>query len=113
VEDADLPEGASIESLEVDAGLEIQAVTDGVPGDPDGTRLEFQAVIRDDLDDIEWPYPSRAAASPPRGARSRTIARVGAVPYFAWAQREGLGMRVWLPTQPQPRSEGDSSTEGT
>jgi DUF1680 family protein len=97
VEDADLPAGASVESLEVDPALEVRALAEGVPGDPAGTRLEFEAVIREDAD-LEWPYPSQPAAVQSDEARARRTARVSAVPYFAWAQREGLGMRVWLPT---------------
>jgi DUF1680 family protein len=102
VEDADLPEGASIESLEVDRDLDVTAVPGGVPGEPDGQRLEFEAVIRDDDRDGEWPYPSRPASGAATPVRPASTARVQAVPYFAWAQRPGLGMRVWIPTKPGP-----------
>jgi DUF1680 family protein len=106
IEDADLPDGASIESIEVDDDLDVRAVTGGVPGDPGGTRLEFEATIRDDGQHTGWPYPSRSSASPPTAARPAPTARVQAVPYFAWAQRPGLGMRVWIPTRSGPRGDG-------
>jgi DUF1680 family protein len=107
VEDADLPAGASVESLEVDPALEVRALAEGVPGgDPGGTRLEFEAVIRADAD-REWPYRSQAAGVQSDEAPARTTARVSAVPYFAWAQREGLGMRVWLPTRSPTRADAE------
>jgi hypothetical protein len=106
VEDADLPEGASIESIEVDRELDVPAVPGGVPGDPGGTRLEFEAVLREDGQDADWPYSSRPAASIPTPAQAATTTRVQAVPYFGWAQRPGLGMRVWIPTRPGPRVDG-------
>ena len=28
-------------------------------------------------------------------------ATVRALPYYAWANRAGLGMRIWLPTRPE------------
>jgi DUF1680 family protein len=112
VEDADLPGQASIESLEVDPELHIRPVADGVPGDAGGVRLEFEAVIRDDAPSDAWPYASRAAGSPPARGKGATVVHVGALPYFAWAQRDGLGMRVWLPTRSGPRSEADSATGG-
>ena len=52
-----------------------QAVPGGVPGDPGGTRLEFEAVLREDGPDTDWPYPSRPAASAPTPAQAATTIR--------------------------------------
>jgi DUF1680 family protein len=106
VEDADLPEGASIESIEVARELDVRALPGGVPGDPGGTRLEFEAMLREDDEETDWPYPSHPALSPPTPAHAASVARVQAVPFFGWAQRPGLGMRVWIPTRSGQRIDG-------
>jgi hypothetical protein len=112
VEDADLPSGASVESLEVDSALDVMAVEAPVPGVDDGMRLAFDARLRDDPVDPTWPYRGRSAGeSHVAGARPRRAVPVQTVPYFAWAERPGLGMRVWLPLSPcddaLPRGRAD------
>jgi DUF1680 family protein len=96
VEDADLPAGSSVESLEVDPEPEL-----GVATETDGdlgqmTRLALEGEIRDDPKPAGWPYTS-ATGGPARARRGARVT-VRAVPYFAWGNRAGLGMRVWLPT---------------
>ena len=106
VEDADLPTGASVESIEVDPALEVQAASEPVPGAEGAVRLVFDARVRDDGLDIDWPYTSRPMAEPAtHDARPAARVTVHAVPYFAWAERPGLGMRVWLPVRPSPASD--------
>lgn len=105
VEDADLPGGKSVESLEVDPATEVRAVTEMVPVIGEATRLAFEAQVRDDPADIGWPYVSQRAGTPRNlGVRRSTVA-IRAVPYFAWAERPGLGMRVWLPARPRTMDE--------
>jgi uncharacterized protein len=106
VEDADLPPGASVESIEVDPGLEVRAAAEAVPGVGGAKRLIFDAHVRDDSPDIDWPYGSRPVGrSAARQGGPASEVTVHAVPYFAWAERPGLGMRVWLPTRPQPADD--------
>jgi DUF1680 family protein len=95
VEDADLPAGGSVESLEVDPEpkVGVAAETDGSLGQT--TRLTIEGEIRDDPKSAGWPYAG--AADGAARARSTTRVAVRAVPYFAWGNRAGLGMRVWLP----------------
>jgi hypothetical protein len=97
VEDADLPRGASVEAMEVDADLDVEAITGPVPGAQDGIRLSFKARLRDDPAAPGWPYPTRPAGGPAHETPSGSVVSVEAVPYFAWGERSGLGMRVWLP----------------
>ena len=106
VEDADLPIGASVESMEVDPALEVQAVSEWIPGLEGAIRLVFDAQVRDDGLDIDWPYASRPVAGPAtHHAPPAAGVTVHAVPYFAWAERPRLGMRVWLPVRPGPASD--------
>ena len=88
VEDADLPAGASVESIEVDPALEVQAVSEPIPGPGRTIRLVFDAQVRDDGLDNEWPYASRPVAGPAtHHAPPPSAVTVHAVPYFAWAER--------------------------
>jgi DUF1680 family protein len=106
VEDADLPTGASVESIEVDPALEVQAASEPVPGAEGAVRLVFDARVRDDGLDIDWPYASRPTAEPAtHDTRPAAGVTVHAVPYFAWAERPRLGMRVWLPARTETASD--------
>ncbi len=106
VEDADLPADASVESIEVDPALEVQAVSEPIPGLEGAIRLVFDAQVRDDGLDNDWPYASRPVAGPATHLAPPTAGvTVHAVPYFAWAERPRLGMRVWLPIRPGTASE--------
>jgi hypothetical protein len=102
VEDADLPRGASVEAMEVDADLDVEAIMGAVPGVQDGVRLSFEARLRDDSAAPGWPYPTRSAGKPVQETPPVSIVSVEAVPYFAWGERTGLGMRVWLPLASGP-----------
>jgi hypothetical protein len=44
-----------------------------------------------------WPYHNNGGAGG-RAVQARAI-EVGAVPYFAWANRSVQGMRVWIPVR--------------
>ena len=106
VEDADLPIGASVESMEVDPALEVQAVSEWIPGLEGAIRLVFDAQVRDDGLDIDWPYASRPVAGPAtHHAPPAAGVTVHAVPYFVWAERPRLGMRVWLPARTETASD--------
>jgi DUF1680 family protein len=106
VEDADLPAGGSVESLEVATRPKLGTVTTPEPGIGEMTQVTLKAWIRDDRATASWPYrsvstdagaaPAAPAESQPAGNHEATIR---ARPYFAWANRAGLGMRVWLPTR--------------
>jgi uncharacterized protein len=105
LEDADLPAGKSVESVEVDPAQPIDVVTEPEPGLGEMARLKIQATIRGDRNSRGWPYSSTTPGTPDDGpadgtAGDASTATVRAVPYFAWGNRAGLGMRVWLPTRP-------------
>jgi uncharacterized protein len=92
IEDADLPAGASVDDVALVGSP--SAVTpragDAILGGM--TQLETEAVVEPRAART-WPYGNAGMAAPADG--SRVIIR--AVPYFAWGNREGRGMRVWLP----------------
>lgn len=111
VEDADLPPGTSVESLEVDPAPSVGVVT--TSGDDLGVmaRLAVRVSLRDDPEPRPWPYLPVST-----GARTATTpvtvsAEVHAVPYFAWANRPGRGMRVWLPTRPDAADDSSGNRE--
>lgn len=104
VEDADLPAGASVESVEVvePANVEIEAARrsdaaiDGLVG------LSFDGFLRSDTS-AAWPYGSPVRD---QAEAARKPVRIGALPYFAWANRRRLGMRIWLPARRRVASGG-------
>ena len=95
VEDADLPTGASVDSLEVaeDPNFSSEVVSEGGFGEM--VWLSFAGSVRSDGAGL-WPYGS-AGTFPRRGTRP---VRARALPYFAWGNRPGLGMRIWIPRRP-------------
>jgi uncharacterized protein len=93
IEDVDLPAGGSVESLEVDAEPKLEVVTASEPGLGELSWLSLDAEVRDDSASANWPYASAETIVPVKKARVR------ALPYFAWGNRPGLGMRIWLPTR--------------
>ena len=97
VEDADLPPGGSVESLQIDPATTVLAVPEPVPDLGEIMTLAFEAELRTDPPDIDWPYVADGPAAQGEANRPTRI-WVKAVPYFWWANRPGLGMRVWLPT---------------
>jgi DUF1680 family protein len=97
VEDADLPAGTSVESLEVAESPQLEASVDGQPGLGELTWLSLDATLRHDPKGPRWPYRHAQGESGGAGPENKT--RVRALPYFAWANRAGLGMRIWLPTR--------------
>ena len=98
VEDADLPAGKSIESLAIDPEAGVAAITEPVAGLGEMTSLSLAASIRSDPAATVWPYPSAASAASSREAKPDAVkVSVRALPYYAWANRGGLGMRIWLP----------------
>jgi len=94
VEDADLPSGASVESLELadSPNVRIEAREAGESGEM--VRLSFDGRLRSEAEN-PWPYRKFGPAM----ARPSEPIRVRALPYFAWGNRPGRGMRVWIPTQ--------------
>jgi len=120
VEEADLPPGVPLESIEVDASAPpatLMPSNESVLGGM--TLLTLDAMVRDDPVPGSWPY---RAASPEAAAESARAAgvrwtRIRAVPYFAWGNRSGLGMRAWLPARStrepgSERAEGDATATG-
>ena len=93
LEDADLPAGRSVEAVEVAQWPDLRVLADSAPGLGDLRWLELEAEIRNDPAAAGWPYGAGPAAHVPA---DKMVIR--AVPYFAWGNRAGLGMRVWVPT---------------
>jgi DUF1680 family protein len=103
VEDADLPAGASIESLEVAVRPSLGDVVRSEPGLGEMTWITLDARLRQDVSGVRWPF--RNVQDEPGFADAGSRIGIRAVPYFAWANRAGLGMRVWLPTRAR-KSDG-------
>lgn len=100
VEDADLPAGTSVESLEIDAAQDPGVVSESGSDLCVMTTLTLEATIRHDPRHVGWPYPgSEQEPRVDETAPKDTTASVRALPYFAWGNRAGLGMRVWIPTR--------------
>jgi DUF1680 family protein len=92
VETADIPAGVELEDVSVAASVEPVAVPRDDLG-PSFVGLALDAVVR----------PNRRGAA---GARATEV-EIGAIPYFAWANRAVEAMRVWIPATDDPDpSEG-------
>ena len=99
------------------AGWQLGRVARGRPGDRGPCRHRDGARDRGgDAAGVRGAGPRRsrghrmAVRQPKAGTpRKRGVggprSRSSAVPYFAWAERPGLGMRVWLPTRPRTMDE--------
>ncbi len=96
VEDADLPSGASVESLEIEDAPNVEIETRQAQDLGEMVWLSFDGLIRSEAGN-SWPY----GEFEPSGAPRRHPDRIRALPYFAWGNRRGLGMRVWLPKRPR------------
>ena len=92
VEDADLPEGASVESLEIARYPDLRATDETDPGLGRIVSLAFDGRVRAD-DAAGWPYRESGSSTKLEAAP----VRVRAIPYFAWGNRDRLGMRIWIP----------------
>ena len=99
VETADLPAGVELEDIALDpaaAGLDELGRDDlaaGVMG------LTVDAIHRPAAEP-GWPYRLGATVADGHGGGP---VGVGAIPYFAWANRDVEAMRVWLPvTETRP-----------
>jgi uncharacterized protein len=94
VEEADLPPGTTLESLEIERSVAPE------PAEPDpalpGIKLlETQVAAHAAPVARAWPYGDAAEM---RVIKSAPVT-VRAVPYFAWGNRGPGGMRVWLPAR--------------
>jgi uncharacterized protein len=103
VEDADLPAGTSVESLEVEATPELSVSVASEPGLGELTWVSLDATLRQDPPVKKWPY--RHGHGAPAGDHRGKPTKVRALPYFAWGNRAGLGMRIWLPTRARKGNE--------
>ena len=91
VEQADLPDGVSVDDLRLD--LTAAAAAEFRPDLLGGVTVITTQGRADTSEPAGWPYRAAGQA----GAPKRTDVTVVAVPYYAWANR-GIGpMRVWLP----------------
>jgi uncharacterized protein len=106
VEDADLPIGKSVESLEVAASPHVEVATQSEPGLGALTWLSLDATFRDDPQSTGWPYA--AAENGAASAGPVKPSKIRALPYYAWGNRAGLGMRIWLPTRKRAGEAGES-----
>lgn len=97
VEDADLPADTSVESLEVAAAPELETSVAPEPKLGEMTWISLDARLRQDVRSARWPYRHLQGES--RANAPTRSTRIRALPYFAWGNRAGLGMRIWLPTR--------------
>jgi hypothetical protein len=95
VEDADLPSGASVESLEIEESPNVEIEARRTDDLGEMVWLTFDGVIRSTAGP-SWPYGKFEPPSAPRAHPDR----FRALPYFAWGNRPGLGMRIWIPKRP-------------
>jgi DUF1680 family protein len=91
IEEAGLPTGIELESVEVDPAPEARPAAE--PSLPGITTLLVEAIGR--APDRSAGWPNRDHVAP--GAGEGTPITLRAVPYFTWGNRAGGGMRVWLP----------------
>lgn len=99
LEEADLPEGVELDSIELDPTSPPIPVAADDPALAGMTLLTAEARVGDVPTAAGWPYRSLAPESVAGSANAddgRSVT-IRAVPYFAWANRSGLAMRVWLP----------------
>jgi DUF1680 family protein len=103
VEDADLPAGTSVESIEVAESPDLEDSVQPEPGLGEMTWISLDATLRQDVPGSRWPYRNVHAVGASVAAGQKI--RVRALPYFAWGNRAGLGMRIWLPTETRRRDD--------
>ncbi|HEU5475278.1 MAG TPA: beta-L-arabinofuranosidase domain-containing protein [Actinophytocola sp.] len=90
VEQADLPDGVTLEDVRLDPSAPVRAVEQ--PGHPYVmVILAAAGAVVADPGALYTGYP------PPADPTPRSV-DLTAVPYFLWGNREAGGMRVWLPT---------------
>jgi DUF1680 family protein len=97
IEDADLKSGESVESVEIAASANLESSVRTADGIGTLTVINFDGLVRDDEPPAGWPYRTAGTEAAAGSAGPR---RLQAIPYFAWANRPGLGMRVWIPVAP-------------
>ena len=91
VEQADLPDGVTVDDLRLDPTADVTAEhRSDLLGGVTVLRAHGRAVTSEP---DGWPY--RPAGEP--GSPQGTDIVIMAVPYFAWANRAIGPMRVWLP----------------
>jgi DUF1680 family protein len=95
LEERDLPAGVDLSDVAVEAAVE-PVDSGSVPQLGDLPTVALAGVVRDvhgwqhaEYHDVNQ-LPTAASGSP---------VRLVAVPYFAWANRDEGGMRVWIPTK--------------
>jgi DUF1680 family protein len=99
VEERDLPPGVSIDSLEVGLPLRAAPARQGSGALAPGiVPLAVEAGVREATPESAWPYhPAAEGSVPEEPTADASEVTVQAVPYLAWGNRGGSGMRVWLP----------------
>lgn len=94
IEDADMASGESVESVEIAAPANLGSSVVSADGIGTLTAISFDGLVREDGPPAGWPYRTSGIGVAETPARRR---RLQAIPYFAWANRPGLGMRIWIP----------------
>ena len=103
LEDADLEIGESVESVEVAVPPNVGTSVESEPEPGEMTRVSFDAFVREVPPLPEWPYAN--AESSATTVEPARLNRLSALPYFAWGNRPGLGMRIWIPTRSRTTGE--------
>jgi len=97
LETADLPDGVSLEEVELAANPKPTA--DPRPDIGPGVVGLQATAHRQRLPDHAWPYPGRPSTSAVErdGSVAAAPLQVRAIPYYGWANRAPGAMRVWVP----------------
>ena len=96
IESDDLPEGVTLEDVVLEPTIRPYAVPRPDIGEL-AMGLVVPAIHRPARPMSGWPYHNNGGLGA-RAVQARAI-EVGAVPYFAWANRSVQGMRVWIPVR--------------
>jgi DUF1680 family protein len=108
IEDRDLPAGTPLESLEVELPLEAVPARPA-PGElgPGIVPLTVSARVRPSSPGPAWPYRAADADAADGSRATADGLTVHAVPYLAWGNRGGAGMRVWIPVRDRRGRAGE------
>jgi DUF1680 family protein len=111
IESADLPEGIQVEQIEL-ADDHAAMTTPRADVAPGLLGLSLRAHL---LPSVEpsWPYDSPQTGVDHTARSAASTIEIGAIPYYAWANRPVDGMRVWIPRSVEVGEATEDGQDGT